>query len=139
MPAVRKAVAENDEEDPSYKTVCFDSSWKNVGHNFLNNILATFLGTGEVLQIEIMNKFCFGFHTNLTSKHKCEKNYERSSDGMESAGVLDFSNYFLHTKLDLNLRKKLVKCYVWSMSLYGAETWTLRATDQKRLESFKMW
>ena len=34
--------------------------------------------------------------------------------------------------------KKLVKCYVWSMALYGAETWTLRATDQKRLESFEM-
>ena len=41
-------------------------------------------------------------------------------------------------KLDLNLRKKLVKCYVWSMALYGAEAWTLRATDQKRLESFEM-
>ena len=35
------------------------------------------------------------------------------------------------SKLDLNLRKKLVKCYIWSMVLYGAETWTLRAADQK--------
>ena len=34
------------------------------------------------------------------------------------------------SKLDLNLRKKLVKCYVWSMALYVAETWTLRAADQ---------
>jgi hypothetical protein len=25
------------------------------------------------------------------------------------------------------------------MALYGAENWTLRATDQKRLESFEMW
>jgi hypothetical protein len=41
--------------------------------------------------------------------------------------------------LDLELRKKLVKCYVWSIALYGAETWTLRTTDQKHLESFKMW
>ena len=32
-----------------------------------------------------------------------------------------------------------MKCYVWSMALYGAETWTLRATDQKCLESFEMW
>ena len=40
------------------------------------------------------------------------------------------------SKLDLNLRKKLGKCYVWSMALYGDETWTLRATDQKRLEKF---
>ena len=42
------------------------------------------------------------------------------------------------SKLDLNLRKKLVKCYVWSMAVYGAETWTPRATDLKRLESFEM-
>ena len=35
------------------------------------------------------------------------------------------------SKLDLNLRKKLVKCYIWSMALLGAETWTLRAADQK--------
>jgi hypothetical protein len=26
--------------------------------------------------------------------------------------------------LDFELRKKLVKCYVWSIALYGAETWT---------------
>jgi hypothetical protein len=39
----------------------------------------------------------------------------------------------------LELRKKIVKCYIWSIALYGAETWTLRAVDQKHLESFKMW
>ena len=42
-------------------------------------------------------------------------------------------------KLNINLRKKLVKRYIWSMALYDAETWTLRATDQKYLESFEMW
>jgi len=41
--------------------------------------------------------------------------------------------------LDLKLRKKLVKCYIWSTALYGAETWTIRAVDQKHLESFEMW
>jgi hypothetical protein len=41
--------------------------------------------------------------------------------------------------LDLELRKKLVKCYTWSTALYGAETWMLRAVDQIHLESFKMW
>ena len=41
--------------------------------------------------------------------------------------------------LDLELRKKLVKCYVWSIALYGAETWTLRAVDQNHLENFEMW
>jgi hypothetical protein len=41
--------------------------------------------------------------------------------------------------LDLLLRKKLVKCYIWSIALYGAETRTLRAVDQKHLESSEMW
>jgi hypothetical protein len=41
--------------------------------------------------------------------------------------------------LDLELRKKLVKCHIWSIALYGAETWALRSVDQKHLESFEMW
>ena len=41
--------------------------------------------------------------------------------------------------LDLKLRKKLVKCYIWSIALYGAEIWTIRAVDQKHLGSFEMW
>jgi hypothetical protein len=41
--------------------------------------------------------------------------------------------------LDLELRKKLVKCYIWRIPTYGAETWTFRAVDQKHLESFEMW
>ena len=45
----------------------------------------------------------------------------------------------LYQQIGFNLRKKLIKCYIWSMALYGAETWTLRAADQKYLESFEMW
>jgi len=41
-------------------------------------------------------------------------------------------------RLDLNLRKKLVKCYIRSLAVYGAENWTLREVDQKYLGSFEM-
>jgi hypothetical protein len=43
------------------------------------------------------------------------------------------------SKLDLNLRKKIVKCYICSIASYGAETWTLRKVHQKYEESFEMW
>jgi hypothetical protein len=36
------------------------------------------------------------------------------------------------------LRKKLVKFYIWNIEFYGAETWTLRAVDQRNLGSFEM-
>jgi hypothetical protein len=42
-------------------------------------------------------------------------------------------------KTDLELRKKLAKCYIWCIALYDAEIWTLRAVDQKHLESSEMW
>jgi len=32
-----------------------------------------------------------------------------------------------------------VRCYIWSIALYGVETWTLRTVDQTHLEIFEMW
>jgi hypothetical protein len=43
------------------------------------------------------------------------------------------------SKLDLNLGKKLVKCYIWNIALYGAKTWTLQIEGQKYLERFEMY
>jgi hypothetical protein len=43
------------------------------------------------------------------------------------------------SKFDLNLRKKLVKCYSWSITFYKAVTWTLQKLNQKYLERFEMW
>jgi len=48
-------------------------------------------------------------------------------------------DFLFNSKSDLNLRNKLIKCYIWSIALYGAETWTLRKVDQNCLESFEVW
>jgi len=56
---------------------------------------------------------------------------------MEKAAFHKKTALFTST-LDLKPRKKLVKCYIWSIALYGAETWTSWAVDQKHLESFEM-
>jgi hypothetical protein len=34
-----------------------------------------------------------------------------------------FNKQMTTSKLDFNLSKKLVKCYIWSIAFYGAETW----------------
>jgi hypothetical protein len=38
------------------------------------------------------------------------------------------------SKLDLNVRKKPVQCYIWSTAVCGAETWTLRNVNWKYVE-----
>jgi hypothetical protein len=57
---------------------------------------------------------------------------------MAKAAFNKKKNLFTST-VDLNLRNKLVKCYIWSMALCGSETGTVWAADQKHLESFEMW
>jgi hypothetical protein len=51
-------------------------------------------------------------------------------------GAFNDRKTFFTGNLDLNLRKKLEKYYIWSIALYGAETWTLRNVDRQYLESF---
>ena len=41
--------------------------------------------------------------------------------------------------LEKELWKRLVKCFAWSVVLYGAETWTLRRNEQKQLGAFEIW
>ena len=87
-------------------------------------------------QKQLENVKCFKYLGNiLTDDGRCACEI-KSRIAMAKAAI-NKKNLFT-SKLNLNLRKKLVKCYVWSMAVYGAETWTLRTTDQKRLESFEM-
>ncbi|XP_060520407.1 uncharacterized protein LOC132698368 [Cylas formicarius] len=41
--------------------------------------------------------------------------------------------------IDLALRIRILKCYVFSVLMYGAESWTLTETMCRRLEAFEMW
>ena len=43
------------------------------------------------------------------------------------------------SKLDLNLRREVGKCYIWNAAVCGSETWTFRKGDQNYLESFEIW
>jgi hypothetical protein len=43
------------------------------------------------------------------------------------------------SKLDFNSRMKLMKCYIWSIALCGAETGILQKVYQKYRERFEMW
>ena len=83
------------------------------------------------------NVECFKYLGSLlTNDGRCAREI-KSRIAMAKAAFIKKKTIFT-SKLDLNFRKKLIKCYIWSMALYGAETWTLRAADQKYLESFEM-
>ena len=72
----------------------------------------------------------------LTNYGRCT--YEMKSMTAMAKAAFNKKRALFTSTLDLELRKKLVKCYIWSIALYGAETWTIRAVDQKQLETFEM-
>jgi len=89
-------------------------------------------------QKQLENVECFQYLGSLlTNDGRCTGEI-KSRIAMEKAAFSKKKTLFI-SKLDLNLRKKLIKCYIWSMALYGAETRTLRAADQKYLEISEMW
>jgi hypothetical protein len=57
---------------------------------------------------------------------------------MEKAAI-NKKKHSLHQKTGLNLRHKLMKCYVQSIDMKSTENSTFRNADQKYLESFEMW
>jgi hypothetical protein len=73
----------------------------------------------------------------ITSDARCTR--EIKSRIAMAKGAFNKKKTLFTSKIDLNLRKKPVKCYIWIIALYGAETWTLWKVDQKYLESFEMW
>jgi hypothetical protein len=87
-------------------------------------------------QKQLENVKCFKYLGSiLTNNRRCTCEI-KCRIAMAKAAFNKKRTLFTST-LDLELRKKLVKCYIWSIALYGAETWTLRAVDRKHMESIK--
>jgi hypothetical protein len=59
----------------------------------------------------------------ITNVARCTREVKHQTPMAKAA----FSKKILFTsKLHLNLKKKLVNCYIWSTDIYNDETWTLR-------------
>ena len=80
-------------------------------------------------------EYCNYLGSMITNDERCTGEI-KSTNAMAKAA---FNKKTLFTsKLELCFRKKLIKCYTWSIALYGAETWTLQK-DHKYVECFEMW
>ena len=45
----------------------------------------------------------------------------------------------LTQRMDRKLKKQIIKSVLWSVALYGSETWTMRKKEVERIQAFEMW
>ena len=90
----------------------------------------------EGKEIEQVKEFCY-LGSLITTDAKCHKEIRRRiAIGKEA---FTKRRELLRGKLNRNLKKRMIKTLVWSVVLYGSETWTMRKEDIKKIEAFEMW
>ena len=87
----------------------------------------------QLENVEYLNSLA----SSIINNARCSR--EIKSRIVMAKSVFNKKNNLFTSKLDLDLRKKLLECYLRKPALYGPETWTLLKADQKYLETFTMW
>src|SRR6218665_1535330 len=65
-----------------------------------------------------------------------QRNQEKDCNGKRSFPKEERT---LEGGLKRSLKKRMIKTLIWSVTLYCAETWTMRQVGIARLEAFEMW
>jgi hypothetical protein len=52
---------------------------------------------------------------------------------------MSIKTFFTRSDLSLQLRIRMIRCYVFSVLLYGCESWTMDSEIEKRIDAFEMY
>ena len=74
----------------------------------------------------------------ITSDFKCDKVINRRNAITKNA-FEKRRKILANKQLNLNTKKRFLKCFVWSALLYGCESWTTNKAMQNKLEAMEMW
>ena len=59
--------------------------------------------------------------------------------GMAKSKMVDLKNIWIDKDLSFNLKLKIMKVLVWTTVTYGAEGWTLKSEEKKKIQAAEMW
>ena len=73
----------------------------------------------------------------LTEDGRCESEI-RARIGM-AKDAFSKRKELLRRKMSISVKKRIIKTVVWSVALYGCETWTMKKDEVRRLQAFEIW
>ena len=75
---------------------------------------------------------------NINSNGDSKKEIRRRI-GISKEAFNKMRSIFIDRKLSMKIKLRLLKTFVWSVLLYGAETWTLNAETRRNIQAAEMW
>ncbi len=87
--------------------------------------------------LEQVSKFVY-LGSLFTADGRCEKEVRRRI-GIAKSAYRSMEKVLKSRSIDIKVRVRTMKCYVWSTLMYGCETWTLSDAMIKLLESAEVW
>ena len=86
--------------------------------------------------IEVVTKFAF-LGALITKDGLCEKEVRRRI-AMGKAAMEGLTSIRKDRRVTLKTKGKLVKVLVFPIVLYGAETWTMRTHERRKIDAFEL-
>ena len=87
--------------------------------------------------IEVVKKFVF-LGALITEDALCEKEVRRRI-AMGKSAMGGLTSIWKDRGVTLETKVKLVKVLVFPIVLYGAETWTMRKHERRKIDAFELW
>lgn len=90
---------------------------------------------GEI--VKQVRRCCY-LGSSITEDGRCNEEIKRRI--CEAKKVFQkMRNILSNRHLSIKTRSRAVKTYVWSVLMYGSETWTISKKMEKKLEAFERW
>ena len=74
----------------------------------------------------------------ITSDVKCDKDI-KCRIAIAKKKFMEKTSIFTNSKISIETRKRFLNCYMWSVLLYGSESWTISTELKRKLEAMEMW
>jgi hypothetical protein len=87
--------------------------------------------------VESVQEFVY-LGSKLCNDGRCEGEIRRRI-AMAKSAMTKLSKIWKDRSITIATKARLVRALVFPIFLYGAETWTIKARDQQRVDAFEMW
>ena len=89
--------------------------------------------------IEIVTKCVFLWSAGYRGRTMRDGSAKKNSYGKSRNGGGGLTSTWKDRRVTLETKVKLVKVLVFPIALYGAETWTMRKHERRKIDAFELW